>query len=250
MLDYDCVVFGSDEIWNICNPFSGGDLIYFGKGMSKVKKLSYAPSFGSTEADHPDLSEVKPLLEDFDTISVRDENSAGIIETLLGEVPEIVVDPVLLSDRDAPIYHSKSKERIGLYMMSPSVDDARRIRKFAARRKQEICSIGYHYSWAHKNIAAVEPNEVPGLLAGCSMIITNTFHGVVFALKNRLPFVIMDHPAKSRKIDTFRRRLDLTTVFSETQNISDEQVNVLEAKGSCLDDWIIASKEFLNSYFR
>ena len=25
-LDYDCVVFGSDEIWNICNPFSAKDV--------------------------------------------------------------------------------------------------------------------------------------------------------------------------------------------------------------------------------
>jgi polysaccharide pyruvyl transferase WcaK-like protein len=247
--DYDQVVFGSDEIWNICNPFSGGDLIYFGKGMSGVKKLSYAPSFGSTEADHPDLPEIKPLLEDFDTISVRDENSAEIIERILGEAPEIVVDPVLLSDRDSPISHSKTKGRIGLYLMSPSGDDVRRIKNFAARRKQQLCSIGYHYSWAHKNIAAVEPDEVPGLLAGCSTVITNTFHGVVFSLKNRMPFVVMDHPAKSRKIDTFRRRLQLATVFEDSREISDSEINRIGDQNPSLDEWIHSSKQVLEDYF-
>ncbi|MDA7917075.1 polysaccharide pyruvyl transferase family protein [Akkermansiaceae bacterium] len=246
---YDMIVFGSDEIWNICNPFSGGDLIYFGEGISGVRKLSYAPSFGSTDLDHGGLSKLKPLLEDFETISVRDEHSSEIIKKILGQEPSIVVDPVLLSERDIPIGHPNSKGRIGLYLMSPTSDDVRRIKSFAARRNQETCSIGYHYSWADRNIATVQPDQVPGLLAGCSMVVTNTFHGVVFSLKNRVPFLIMDHPAKSQKIDTFRERLGLATVFKDNREISDDFVNSVDDQSEILDAWIASSKQLLATLF-
>ncbi|MDB4387610.1 polysaccharide pyruvyl transferase family protein, partial [Akkermansiaceae bacterium] len=134
-------------------------------------------------------------------------------------------------------------------LMSPTSDDVRRIKSFAARRNQETCSIGYHYSWADRNIATVQPDQVPGLLAGCSMVVTNTFHGVVFSLKNRVPFLIMDHPAKSQKIDTFRERLGLATVFKDNREISDDFVNSVDDQSEILDAWIASSKQLLATLF-
>ena len=247
-LDYDCVVFGSDEIWNICNPFSAGDLNFFGAGMGAGFKISYAPSFGSTSLDDPKLASLSPLLAEFEAISVRDENSLAIVESLTGRRPDLVVDPVLLSKPDKPIKNAKTAGAIGTYLMGPSEHDVQRVCRFAARVGKDLCSIGYHYSWATRNIAFCDPADVPGLLAGCDLVVTNTFHGVVFSLKNRLPFIIVSHPSKDQKIDTFRRRLGLSTVTSEIEEIQEHHVNQLGPQDHLLAGWIEESKGFLDKH--
>ena len=247
-LDYDCIVFGSDEIWNICNPFSAGDLTFFGAGMGSGPKISYAPSFGSTSLDDPKLASLSPLLAGFEAISVRDENSLAIVESLTGRRPDLVVDPVLLSKPDKPIKNAKTAGAIGTYLMGPSERDVQRVCQFAAEAAKDLCSIGYHYSWATHNIAFCDPTDVPGLLAGCDLVVTNTFHGVVFSLKNRLPFIIVSHPSKDQKIDTFRRRLGLSTVTSETERIHENHVNQLGSENQILAGWIDESKGFLERH--
>jgi polysaccharide pyruvyl transferase WcaK-like protein len=247
-LDYDCIVFGSDEIWNICNPFSAGDLTFFGAGMGSGPKISYAPSFGSTSLDDPKLASLSPLLAGFEAISVRDENSLAIVESLTGRRPDLVVDPVLLSKPDKPIKNAKTAGAIGTYLMGPSEHDVQRVCQFAAEAAKDLCSIGYHYSWATRNIAFCDPTDVPGLLAGCDLVVTNTFHGVVFSLKNRLPFIIVSHPSKDQKIDTFRRKLGLSTVTSETERIHENHVNQLGSEDQILAGWINESKGFLERH--
>ena len=248
ILDYDYVIFGSDEIWNICNPFSAGDRVFFGKGMGARLKISYAPSFGSTSSDDPDLTSLGPLLSKFKAISVRDENSLVIVESLTGRRPDLVVDPVLLSNPDQPIKNSKTTGAIGTYLMGPSEHDVQRVCQFAAKMGKDLCSIGYHYSWAARNIAFCHPADVPGLLGGCDLVVTNTFHGVVFSLKNRLPFIIISHPSKDQKINTFRRRLGLSTVTNETEEIQDSHVNQLGPRDQILAGWIDESKGFLEKH--
>ena len=247
-LDYDCVVFGSDEIWNICNPFSAGDLTFFGGGMGAGPKISYAPSFGSTSLDDPRLASLSPLLAGFEAISVRDENSLAIVESLTGRRPDLVVDPVLLSKPDRPIKNAKTAGAIGAYLMGPSEHDVQRVCRYAAEAGKDLCSIGYHYSWAARNIAFCDPTDVPGLLAGCDLVVTNTFHGVVFSLKNRLPFIIVSHPSKDQKINTFRRRLSLSAVTGEIEEITENHLNQLGPQNQILAGWIDESKGFLEKH--
>jgi hypothetical protein len=245
-LGYDEIVFGSDEIWNL---FYQVDLTYFGAGMTGVVKSSYAPSFGSTPADHPRLDELVPLLSDFERITVRDQYSADLVERLIGGRPPLVVDPVFLAGPDDPIPHRKTEGAIGLYLMAPMPGDVAKIQAFARGRSEKICSIGYYYPWANRNIVGPMPGEIPGLLAGCGMVITNTFHGVVFSLKNRLPFVILDHPAKRQKINTFRERLSLATVWTEDEAMTDQHINRVDEHGRMIDDWVEQSKGVLLERF-
>ncbi|MDA7674151.1 polysaccharide pyruvyl transferase family protein [Akkermansiaceae bacterium] len=222
--------------------------LFVGAGMGSGPKISYAPSFGSTSLDDPKLASLSPLLAGFEAISVRDENSLAIVESLTGRRPDLVVDPVLLSKPDKPIKNAKTAGAIGTYLMGPSERDVQRVCQFAAEAAKDLCSIGYHYSWATHNIAFCDPTDVPGLLAGCDLVVTNTFHGVVFSLKNRLPFIIVSHPSKDQKIDTFRRKLGLSTVTSETERIHENHVNQLGSENQILAGWIDESKGFLERH--
>jgi hypothetical protein len=170
------------------------------------------------------------------------------VESLTGRRPDLVVDPVLLSKPDRPIKNAKTAGAIGAYLMGPSEHDVQRVCRYAAEAGKDLCSIGYHYSWAARNIAFCDPTDVPRLLAGCDLVVTNTFHGVVFSLKNRLPFIIVSHPSKDQKINTFRRRLSLSTVTGEIEEITENHLNQLGPENQILAGWIDESKGFLEKH--
>ena len=58
----------------------------------------------------------------------------------------------------------------------------------------------------------------------------------------------MSHPSKDQKIDTFRRRLGLSTVTSEIEEIQEHHVNQLGPEDHLLAGWIEESKGFLEKH--
>lgn len=100
---YTHIIVGSDQVWNY--SFTMGaegrqTLSYFLNFVGKeTKKISYAASFGMDSAPDDYIKAVRPLIEQFDAISVR-ENTGAIIAKQLGVEAEIVCDPTLLLTRD------------------------------------------------------------------------------------------------------------------------------------------------------
>ena len=45
------------------------------------------------------MKKITYLLNNYESISVRDDNTADFVKKLTGRLPEIVVDPTLLSDQ-------------------------------------------------------------------------------------------------------------------------------------------------------
>ena len=103
-LDLDVQVIGSDEVFNCVqsNTNVGYSRDLFGHGSPANRLISYAGSFGNTTIEKIEAAGIRQdLAEDFarfSAISVRDRNSAQIVEQLTGQPPEVHVDPVLAYD--------------------------------------------------------------------------------------------------------------------------------------------------------
>jgi hypothetical protein len=50
MEQYDAVVVGSDEVWNLSHPWYGGCPLFYGDDVRAERLISYAASFGNYEA--------------------------------------------------------------------------------------------------------------------------------------------------------------------------------------------------------
>ena len=95
-LPYDCILFGSDQIW--CTAFfEGVNPVYFGAFPLKpgIKKISYAASTGSNTLEPEGCA----LLQSFHALSVRE---AGLVTFLQqqGLRVEQALDPVLLLTKE------------------------------------------------------------------------------------------------------------------------------------------------------
>ena len=107
--DYDVVICGSDEIWNIYSPIIGFDSAFFLDFIdkTKTKKSSYAASFGFTSSlKQDDLQSISNFLPEFSYISVRDSNSKKIVSEIYDGPISKVLDPTFLIQEH---YHSLIK---------------------------------------------------------------------------------------------------------------------------------------------
>ncbi|MBT2321366.1 polysaccharide pyruvyl transferase family protein [Variovorax paradoxus] len=201
---HDVVVVGSDEVWNLRHPWYSGCALFFGEGVASSRLISYAASFGSYPADQglePCWSE---RLRSFDRISVRDLNSRALVGQALGKEPELVLDPCL---QFAPAQAQPALPSITAALscvavyghnFSPWFID--KVRRWASRHGQRLVSIGYRNDWADAQWIDAGPEEFADFIAGSEAVVTNFFHGCVFALRHDKPFVCERSTYRSIKI--------------------------------------------------
>jgi hypothetical protein len=83
----------------------------------------------------------------------------------------------------------------------------RNIRSWAKARGRRLVSIGYRNNWADEQWIDADPHEFAHFIAGASAVITNFFHGCVFALINEKPFVCETSEYRANKLDGLMKQI-------------------------------------------
>ncbi|MCW3091588.1 MAG: hypothetical protein JWP81_2657 [Ferruginibacter sp.] len=200
MEDYDMIVVGSDEVWNLFHPWYGGCPLFFGEGLRGKRLVSYAASFGNYDASwqlQPSWSE---KLRNFSSISVRDENSQRIVKNAIGIEPALVLDPCLQFPVHLEERAIAEQPYIALYGHNFSPFFVNQILSWATHRNLPLVSIGYRNDWAHEQWITADPHDFAHFMAGAEAVVTNFFHGCVFALRNGKSFVCETTPYRGNKL--------------------------------------------------
>jgi hypothetical protein len=200
--DYDAIVVGSDEVWNLCHPFYGGYSVFFGHGLRAPHLVSYAASFGSYPAEWGLPPFWGELLERFAHVSVRDENSRALVESALGPGRStVVLDPCLQFEPRAEGDWTGPDEPFAVvYGHNFSDSFARRARRWADSRGVRLLSLSYRNDWAHDQWLAAGPHDFAHAMARATAVVTNFFHGCVFSLQHSKPFVCESSPYRFNKV--------------------------------------------------
>ena len=96
------------------------------------------------------------------------------------------------------------------------------MQRWSRKRGVRLLSVGYVNDWADEQRATAGPIEFAELMAGAQAVITNFFHGCVFALLNDKPWAA--HPSDYRSI----KIPDLARLVGEEDR--------LIAEGSSIDE--------------
>ncbi|MCB4798325.1 polysaccharide pyruvyl transferase family protein [Neotamlana laminarinivorans] len=199
--DFDVVFFGSDEIWNINSTATSMDTAYFGNGIpGKAKFVSYGPSFGSTKQGDKKLEEIKPLLDRYSSISVRDYNSQKIVTNLTGEEPTLVPDPTFLIDQYERIkYPTIDEKYVIIYASVIKDEDIEIVKAYCKEKGLMLISLGIKYSWADKSVIGISPFEWLGWMKNAEYIFTSMFHGTIFSIILNKNFTVFMDPYRLNK---------------------------------------------------
>lgn len=189
------LVIGSDEVFNCLQGLPVGySRELFGKNYESIPVISYAACFGHTTYEGLEKysinNEISDMLKKFKAISVRDENSFKIVKKLTNISPVLNLDPALMYNfNDELIDNVKISNYILLYAYTGRLtrDEEKEIKKFAKDNNKKIISLGFYQKIADYNLI-VHPFEILAYFKHADFIITDTFHGTIFSIKNHSNF--------------------------------------------------------------
>ena len=192
-LDLDCIVIGSDEVWNYLDKKSYS-LVKFSGGLEADSIVAYAPSAGkSTDAPVPD--EIKAAMKGFTALSARDAFSQGLCERVLGAKPMLVCDPTLLTQTpkvdNEKINRLTEKPYILFYYCNGIPKDLKEKIISEAKEKGYRVLGGGEYDKLYSDMSIrLTPFEWAELFRRAEYVYTGTFHGVMFSIINRKNFSV------------------------------------------------------------
>lgn len=194
---FDVVVLGSDILWDYSISFYNNDKPVFGYLMNYKKIFSYAASFGTVKPNMIHPKYVCDGLLKLCGISVRDENSKQIAESITNRVAELVLDPTLLWDfcSDRNVVNPKISDYIAVYGSYFTEEQIESVKNYAKKNNYKIVfldSIGDKCSWCdiYLDASQISPFEWCGYIKNSNLVMTCTFHGLMFGLifKKRIVF--------------------------------------------------------------
>jgi hypothetical protein len=226
--DFDLIVVGSDEVWNLSHPWLGKVPLFFGEKLAPKRLVSYAASFGNYPAAEGLPTQWIERLRRFDRISVRDHNSRELIERYVGVSPTLVLDPCLLAPTlgDAiPVRVRQEAPYVLVYGNRFEPELVKATREHAKSRGLQVISVGYRNDWTDRSILTAGPHDFVRLVNNAEGVVTTYFHGCVFSLRCERPFVAQLSKYRANKV------AGLLSAVKATHRIHDashhEQVDTL-----------------------
>lgn len=239
----DMYLVGSDQVWNfyntpieLCREHIHAFFLDFGN--SDIKKISYAASWDKDCVTEEQLKEIKPLIDKFTYVSVREKSGLELCQKCGINNAEWVPDPtLLLSAEDYRRIYLDSKNHIRKieepYIMIYNV----------LTQKQKF-DISYIYDFAEENnlrvIYVCEDKTqdeyekyyptIPEwlyLMDNAKYVVTNSFHGTVFSLIFHKQFVNI--PLTGSAAATNNRVKSLFEMFkTEGRYVVDHDLAILD----------------------
>ena len=230
MAMYDTVIVGSDEVWNLFHPWYGKHPVFFGSGLKTNNIISYAASFGNYAATTGLGTQWINYLQKFSSISVRDYNSQFIIRKALGIDPSVVLDPCLVFPDNCEHREIKHNNYIAVYGHSFSDTFIQNVKAYAKSRQRKLVSIGYHNHWADEQFITADPMDFVNFIRNAQAVVTNFFHGCVFAISKCKPFVCEGSGYRNLKILSLLENVGATQHMVHVDSPIDHYYDHLDKK--------------------
>jgi len=189
----DIYIVGSDQVWNpdLFVSFKRQSPAYFlDFGNPSTKRISYAASFCKEKIDDEIVNIIKPLLQKFDYVSVREKQGLDICKQCGIHNAEYVPDPTILLNPDTyrTLYKDElikkvDKQYCFLYFLNnESPFQIKTVYDWAKSKNLEVVYITANSQFdKYEKTYATIPEWIY-LLEHSEYVITNSYHCCVFAL--------------------------------------------------------------------
>lgn len=216
--DYDVYLVGSDQVWN---PRINTSLRpYFLEFAPEGKRCAaYASSFGVSELPAFAVERYRQGLSRFSCIGVREQSGVEIVENQLGLQAEQVLDPTLLLEAEAWEKVAVAPCERGRYLLVYDLLPCEPLwvlaRRWAYEKNVKIIRLSRGCSLEKRqgvvNCETAGPGEFIGLFQNAEAVVTNSFHGTIFAIIFKKSFyaVIPDRMTNAGRISDLLTRLAL-----------------------------------------
>lgn len=231
-LSYDCFISGGDQIWNT-SPLDF-DWSYYLSFVKGSKCISYGVSMGPKGQEQvKEKEKVKALLEKYSHISVREEGTAEVVRTLVNKPVSIELDTaLLLSGKEWITKFNNNAIVDGDYILLYVPGFKKSIYDMAdcISKKLNIKVVvtvfnTRNYRYNFESHYATGPWEFLNLTKNARLVISGSFHALVFATLFHVPFFAFNGDKDNRML-TFLKSLNL---LDRTINFNDYDLKLRSA---------------------
>lgn len=260
----DAYIVGSDQVWAHLLDKKENQAMFLNFGSKNIKRIAYAPSFSMYSYPTNLKSKLKENLGRFNHISVRERTGVDICKEL-GYDAQVVADPTMLI-KSEDYLKIASKYNCGTYIYlyylnichSNEVEWVK-LHEFAEKlnikiiatpssgyiQGQELfCDVEYRYASIPQWIS---------LINNAKLVVTTSFHGVVFCILHHTPFIYFLLKGKfargNNRVVSLCNMLGLSDrIWSDTSSYESlfEQNIKWEEVDKKLNFYRLESVEFLN----
>lgn len=220
----DCYVLGSDVIWDLKSSFFRNHTDFFwGTQFENAKIVSYAPSAGfAKDEDVKKCPEIRTALNRMSAVSVRDLPSKELLQPYCDKEIQIVCDPTYLLTREeynAVAKPANLKDYLFIYYYGKMPADYREaIQAFAKAKGLKTVTFGAVNPWCDISLV-YDPLLFLSIYDKAEYIVTNTFHGTVFATIYEKRFAVIKND-KPKVLDVLRMCSLSDKMTNEAKDIS------------------------------
>lgn len=258
---YDVYITGSDQVWNPHQPYCLEPFFLTFVKNTKSIKISYSSSIGVTSIEENIKNDFKLWLEQYDAISVRENQAKKLLESFIDKDIECVADPTFLLTpetwKDLAIYPENTSPYIFIFMLGNNENVKEYGKKIARECGKELIYMTSHsmpiINGKKNNVG---PKEFLGLISKADMVITDSFHGTVFSIlmgaKNFYTYIKPGNRRASRIEDLYStfglQNHILDPNLTDTMEELDNRMISLDKIREIIQRERTKSRNFLNRY--
>ncbi len=193
-LDYAAYVAGSDQVWNPEFPWDP-EPYFLTFAPPGAIRIAYAASFGVNLIEGAVRDSYNRWLKGFDAISVREDVGERLVVDLSGCSASLVLDPTFLLEHSewAALAQPTNLSRpyVFCYNLRDSAETDIAAIKLGRLLGLPVVRLGSSLAAPQRGVqqlAIAGPARFISLIQGANLVVTNSFHGMAFAINLGRPF--------------------------------------------------------------
>ena len=207
-LNYDCLICGSDQVWNPLIHANRNDPGFFLRfGNEDCKRIAYAPSFGVSVLPNEAKADLRTLTDSFNALSVREKSGSEIMREVCGREVPVVLDPTMMADTSIWDTIDKMppdipKDYLLVYRFGKMEYMEEQIQHIARELNLPVLEIPVSiesYGKGTKLLFGVGPEEFITLIRNARVVLTDSFHATVFSVLNHTQFYTFLRQGRNEK---------------------------------------------------
>lgn len=208
---YDVIIVGSDEVWKVDGMRGFPTAYWLNFNIGDVVRFSYATSSRTDfkRIEQKKKEYIKSAVNRFQYLGVRDQATYDMVVQIGGRNPYHNCDPTFL----IPFIYDRKAYKEKLYkkykieknqklfgVMMPDEKIIKKIKRKFCNEYKIITLYDFHED-ADINMISIHPFEWVRVIGCLDFLVTDRFHGTVFAMKMGIPFLSVetyDTPSNSK----------------------------------------------------
>ncbi len=258
---YDMIISGSDQVWNtrLNERHISYYLLEFAHKRG-IQTASYGSCIGQPEQEASSTDRFASNISKISYISVRNQFSKDFIAQFTDRNISIVLDPTFLTglaSQALPYPLKTTNDFILVYCLNESLSGLVQDTLDEVIRDKSLDVVVLHSKYrisvgrGAEEVFDATPNQWLWFFSAANYVVTDSFHGMVFSLKNQKSFCVLhDNGWRSFRIKDLACQLDLSSICLHSQDQIVDAVRYAIDYGQVeemLNPLLKRSKDFLAS---